>query len=121
MGNFYNFDKELYNMTDLTISENNMVFSRKVISNILHNVSGYIINNLISPVIYLPFDLYNIVSDSPNYMISGFDEKQSVGTLLGYKVFIDNDLENNQYFIGKEGEIEIIRRKDKINKILSRI
>lgn len=120
MGNFYNFNKELYIATDLTVSENNMTFSRKLVSNIMHNINGYINSNFIQPVIYLSYDLYSILIDDPNFIFNVKDLKE-VGKLFGYSIFIDNDLENNQYFLGQEGDIEIIRRKDKINKILSKI
>ena len=42
-----------------------------------------------------------------------------VGILSGYKVYYEPELKDGAFFIGYEGELNIIKRKEKILKILN--
>ena len=121
MGKYYYYVSKSENNTFLTGEETEQTNARKLISNILSGVNVYINENSIIPVIYLSVDLYLIIINNQNFILSDLSNVTVQGKLLGYDVHIDEHLESNQFFLGKEGELNILRRKHKIEKILNRI
>lgn len=117
MGKFYTY--EFYNNEELTHYHLNIENSRKLILRILTCVNGYINEYNNYPVIFLSMNLCDLVINSSSFHYNS-SYTSHVGILSGYRVYYEPELKDGDFFIGYEGELNIIKRKEKIVKILNR-
>lgn len=110
---------EFYNNEELTHYHLNIENSKKLISRILTCVNGYINEYNNYPVIFLSKVLCDIVMESTLFY-HNYSYTSHVGILSGYNVYYDPELKDGAFFIGYEGELNILKRKEKIVKILNR-
>ena len=117
MGKFYTY--EFYNNEELTHYRLNIENSRKLILKILTCVNGYINEYDNYPVIFLSMNLCDLITDSSWFRYNA-SYTQEVGVLSGFNVYYEPKLKDNEFFIGYDGELNILKRKEKIKKILNR-
>jgi len=103
----------------------NTALSRRLVSIILHKCNDYILDYNFRPNIYINGDIYITLSisnvTSPVTITTEPIQNEYIGLLMGYKMYVDWCLDDDEFFLGKTNEVFLTKRRDKINKILERI
>jgi len=106
--------------------DTNSSVSRKVITHFIRYVNLYNVknNSFGRCKLFINENFTDDLFSLSNFVIPPFDEFKKdgiIGKIVGTNVYVSDSLEDQEIFIGEsEKELEILKRKDKINKILER-
>jgi len=108
--------------------DNMSSISRKIISrfiNIINNIR--LVSPDSRPNIYIGYELLDYVTQLYNYVpipVFSFQDGNTelIGNVSGSYVYISSSLYGYEYFIGNDDkEIQVIKRTEKLNKIINNI
>jgi len=102
--------------------ENNAVLNRRIITIIIQSINKDYQNGQggFTDDILIHTSLIEYVTDSSSYIMNVITNDGLIGNLMGHCVYLDDFLEEDEYFIGNKKQLQIFKRKDKITKILNR-
>lgn len=123
MGKCYNVNRSIQPSNNAL--DDTFAVSRKIVSSIIHQVNGYLNEYMKNPNIYINFNIFNelIITNVIliNPLSSSIISNGNIGILMGYDLFIDDNLSDDEFYLGESNDILLTKRKDKINKILERM
>ena len=99
---------------------NKISISNKIFARFIYDINNF---RLVSPNIFIGNELVDYVAQQYNYIPSPMNYKGTenlIGKIASADVYVSPDLYEYEYFIGTDPkEIQIQRRKDKVNNILT--
>jgi len=86
---------------------------------IVHCNEFITINNGLNPTIYMSIETFDIINQSLSFSYSNINNSiNPVGRFMNWSIYLSDKLYDDEYFLGaNEQEIEICKRKNKLNKI----